>query len=156
MIPRQNHYTTMEGLRVMALFELPKIDNVRTKNNVIRALEKYKMMRVRLGERRMPKLTSTLTIVPPSFGNEFHSTTEESAIWNVDAINEARAYVNLIDHHVNQLPERSRQVIITKFIEENSDFEAMSAIHVSHSQYKEEKRKAIERLAYQLDIVVEK
>ncbi|HAA3363415.1 TPA_asm: hypothetical protein GEH59_15660, partial [Listeria monocytogenes] len=80
----------------MALFELPQIDNVRTKRNVIRALEKYKIMRVRLGERRMPKLTSTLTIVPPSFNNEFHSTTEESAIWNVDAVNEAKAYVKLI------------------------------------------------------------
>ncbi|EAC8001174.1 hypothetical protein LMK19_001832 [Listeria monocytogenes] len=140
----------------MALFELPQIDNVRTKKNVIKALEKYKMMRVRLGERRTPKLTSTLTIVPPSFGNEFHSTTEESAIWNVDAVNEAKAYVELMDHHINQLPDRSRQIIITKFMEEHSDYDTMLSIHVSHSQYKEEKRKAIERLAYQLNIVVEK
>ncbi|EAC8477275.1 hypothetical protein JH67_02955 [Listeria monocytogenes] len=140
----------------MALFDLPELDMTATKANVLRALEKYKIMRVRLGERRMPSLTATLTIVPPEFSNEFHSTTEECAIWNVDAIKEARDYVKLIDHHINQLPERSRIIIITRFIEGGSDYDAMCAIHVSTSQLKYEKRKALERLAYQLDIAVEK
>ncbi|WP_260445522.1 ArpU family phage packaging/lysis transcriptional regulator [Listeria booriae] len=57
-----------------------------------------------------------MTIVPPSFSNEFHSITEESAIWNIDAIKEAQDYVNLIGHHVNQLQERSRQIIYRLFI----------------------------------------
>ncbi|MBC2284913.1 ArpU family phage packaging/lysis transcriptional regulator [Listeria booriae] len=113
-------------------------------------------MRVRLGERRTPKLTSTLTIVPPSFSNEFHSTTEESAIWNIDAIKEAQDYVNLIEHHVNQLLERSRQIIYRLFIAGDSDYITREELYLADTQYKEEKRKAIERLAYQLDIAVEK
>ncbi|MBC1307912.1 ArpU family phage packaging/lysis transcriptional regulator [Listeria booriae] len=141
---------------MMALFDLPEINMPATKRKVGRALEKYKIMRVRLGERRTPKLTSTLTIVPPSFSNEFHSTTEESAIWNIDAIKEAQDYVNLIEHHVNQLPERSRQIIYRLFIAGDSDYITREELYLADTQYKEEKRKAIERLAYQLDIAVEK
>lgn len=60
--------------------DIPQIDEEKTRAKMERMLEKYKMLRLQTPEDFLPKITTTYTITPPSFSNQFHSSTEEAAL----------------------------------------------------------------------------
>lgn len=63
---------------------LPEIDRVATQENVEREIAKYRLYCFSVPEEKLPKVTASFSLVPPSNTNGFHSSTEEIAIERVD------------------------------------------------------------------------
>jgi hypothetical protein len=53
------------------MFKLPEIDREQTKEAVEAALEKYRFYLLSLPDEKLPKVTATFSLVPPSFTNGF-------------------------------------------------------------------------------------
>jgi ArpU family phage transcriptional regulator len=67
----------MGGLIMSQLmFKLPEIDREKTKEAVEAALEKYRFYLLSVPDEKLPKVTATFSLVPPSFTNGFHSSTK--------------------------------------------------------------------------------
>ncbi len=60
--------------------DIPQIDEEKTRFKMEKMMEKYKMLRLQTPEDFLPKITTTYTITPPSFSNQFHSSTEEAVL----------------------------------------------------------------------------
>ncbi|EAE2723140.1 hypothetical protein AWK91_15080 [Listeria monocytogenes] len=139
------------------LFDLPqvdKIDYIKTVRALKEFFRKYKALRVMAGERKYPTLTTTYTITPPNFGNEFHSKVEEAAIHNVDNVHAAQVAVKKYDVIINQLEAIHRKIILESFLHDQQDVDIMIDIPYEIAQYKREKRAAVIELATTLDIEV--
>ncbi|MCG3343996.1 hypothetical protein JI533_10315 [Listeria monocytogenes] len=139
------------------LFDLPqvdKIDYIKTVRALKDFFRKYKALRVMAGERKLPTLTTTYTVTPPNFGNEFHSKVEEAAIHNVDNVHAAQEAVKKYDVIINQLEAIHRKIILESFLHNQQDVDIMIDIPYEERQYKREKRKAVIELATTLNIEV--
>lgn len=74
-------------------FKLPEIDREATQQNVEEAIETYRIYLLTVPEEKLPKVTATYSLVPPSNTNGFHSTTEDIAIQRADDELERIEYV---------------------------------------------------------------
>jgi ArpU family phage transcriptional regulator len=85
------------------LFMLPEIDREKTRAAVESALEKYRFYLLMVPEDRLPKVTATYSIVPPSFSNEFHSSTEQAAIDRIELDLARNRHIYWVLRGVNRL-----------------------------------------------------
>ncbi|MCJ7988934.1 ArpU family transcriptional regulator [Priestia sp. OVS21] len=139
-------------------FNLPKINREETKKIVETALEKYRMYLLAIPETRIPKITATYSLVPPSLTNAFHSATEDAAIYTVDYERERDQYLKRMQQAVNRLSYKERQIIIERYIsfEEKFDYEVYNEIGMSERGYYRVKGKAFYKLAFALKVEVYK
>lgn len=137
-------------------FTLPEIDREVTKKAVESALEKYRFYLLTIPETRLPKVTATYSLIPPSNTNGFHSSTEEAAISKVDFERERDQYLNRVQRAVNRLSYQERSIIINRYIdpEEKFDYEVYNELGMSERKYYRVKAKAFYKLAFALNIVV--
>lgn len=137
-------------------FQLPKIDREATKNAVEAALEKYRLYVLMEPEERLPKVTQTFSLVPPSNTNGFHSSTEDAAITNVDQERFRREYIERIQRAVNRLSYQERAIIIQRYMthEDIFDYEVYSDLGMSERKYYRVKGRAFYKLAFILRIEV--
>ncbi|EUJ51809.1 ArpU family phage packaging/lysis transcriptional regulator [Paenilisteria rocourtiae] len=141
----------------MSLFDLPRANDI-DYINTVRALKQffkdYKILRVKAGERKFPTLTTTYTITPPVFSNQFNSKVEDAAIHNIDTVQVAQDVVKKYDVIINQLEHFQRKIIIECFIHDSRDIDVMIDMPYEEAQYKREKRKGVIQLATTLGIEV--
>ncbi|WP_132371584.1 ArpU family phage packaging/lysis transcriptional regulator [Melghiribacillus thermohalophilus] len=139
-------------------FNLPEIDREETKKAVEAALEKYQMYLLMEPIERLPKITTTYTLVPPSNTNAFHSTTEDTAISKVDFEQEKERYMERIRRAVNRLNYHERSIIIRRYLdqEERFDYEVYNDLGMSERKYYRVKARAFYKLAFILRIEVYK
>ncbi len=137
-------------------FVLPEIDRDATKKAVEAAFEKYRFYLLTIPEERLPKLTATYSLVPPTNTNEFHSTTEDIAIKNVDFERERENYIEWIRRAVNRLAPREREIIVKKYLqdEEVFDYEIYIELGYSERRYYRLKARIFYKLAFLLKIEV--
>lgn len=139
-----------------ALFKLPQpneIDYINTVRAVKQFFEDYKRLRMLAGEpRKLPTLTATYEITPPSFNNAFHSNVEDVAIHNIDNVQAAQEAVKKYNSIINQLENIKRKIIIEFFLYGYRDKDIMIDIPYEERQYKREKRSAVIELATTLGI----
>ncbi|KMT62558.1 hypothetical protein X559_1096 [Paenilisteria newyorkensis] len=141
----------------MSLFNLPQandIDYISTVRALKKFFEDYKILRVQAGERKLPSLTTTYTITPPVFSNQFSSKVEDAAIHNIDNVQVAQKTVKMYDVMINQLEHLHRKILLECFLHGQRDIDIMIDIPYEERQYKREKRKAVIALATTLDIQV--
>ncbi|WP_026678202.1 ArpU family phage packaging/lysis transcriptional regulator [Fictibacillus gelatini] len=136
-------------------FQLPKIDREATKDAVAAALEKYRLYVLMEPEERLPKVTQTFSLVPPS-NNGFHSSTEDAAITNVDQERYRKEYIERIRKAVNRLSYQERAIIIRRYMthEDIFDYEVYSELGMSERKYYRVKGRAFYKLAFILRIEV--
>lgn len=139
-------------------FILPEIDRTETKKAVEAAFEKYRFYLLTVPEERLPKLTATYSLVPPTNTNEFHSTTEDIAIKNVDFERERENYIEWIRRAVNRLAPKEREIIVKRYLqdEEIFDYEIYNEIGYSERRYYRLKARIFYKLAFILRIEVYK
>jgi ArpU family phage transcriptional regulator len=144
-------------MRQMA-FQLPEIDREETKKRVEAALEKYRFYLLTVPEERIPKVTSTYSLVPSSHTNAFHSSIESAVIEKVDFERDRDEYIEWIRRGVNRLSLKERELIIRRFLndEEMYDYEIYSDMGLSERKYYRIKSRAFYKLAFILRIEVYK
>lgn len=140
----------------MQLTFLPEINRDQTKKNVESALEKYKMFLLMDPEDIQPKITTTFQLTPPTYTNEFHSTTEDVAIKRGDMETERKRFINRVLKAVNRLNYEERTVIITRYLtdEDVFDYETYNQLGYSESKYYRVRARSFYKLAFILHIEV--
>jgi ArpU family phage transcriptional regulator len=135
-------------------FQLPEIDREETKKRVEAALEKYRFYLLSVPEERLPRVTASYSLVPPTHTNAFHSSTEESAIAILDFEKEREQYLNSIQRAVNRLNYQERSIIVKRYIdpEEKYDYEVYNDLGMSERKYYRIKSRAFYKLAFALKI----
>jgi ArpU family phage transcriptional regulator len=86
------------------------------------AIEKYPMYLLTVPETKIPKVTTTYSLVPPSLTNVFYFSTEEAVIRSVDYERERDSYLKRVQQVVTRLSYKERQITIERYIsfEKNS------------------------------------
>jgi ArpU family phage transcriptional regulator len=137
-------------------FQLPEIDREATREAVERALEKYRIYLLTVPEERLPKITQTFSIVPPSNTNQFHSSTEDAAAFNIDYAKEKEDHINWVQKAVNRLSHLERGIIIQRYmnLEDVFDYEVYNELGMSERKYYRVKARAFYKLAFVLKLEV--
>ncbi|KQL19278.1 ArpU family phage packaging/lysis transcriptional regulator [Cytobacillus solani] len=118
-------------------FKLPEIDREATQQNVEEAIETYRIYLLTVPEEKLPKITATYSLVPPSNTNGFHSTTEDIAIQRADEERERIEYVEWFRKAVNRLSPKEREALFIRYLgeEEAYDYEVYNQLGMSESYY---------------------
>lgn len=137
-------------------FILPKIDEKKTKDAVEAALEKYRIYLLSVTEEKVPKITASYSLQPPSFTNEFHSPVENAVIDKVDMERERENYIEWIRRGVNRLNFKERELIIKRYLEDEEifDYELYNEMKMSERKFYRLKARAFYKLAFALKIEV--
>lgn len=141
------------------IFKLPEFDRKETQKNVENALELYRLYLLTIPEEKLPKVTASYSLVPPSNTNGFHSSTEEIAIDRADADRAREEYVERFRKAVNKLSPREREAVILRYLgdEELFDYEVYNQLGMSESYYHQKfKPRIFYKLALALKIEVYK
>jgi ArpU family phage transcriptional regulator len=138
------------------LFMLPKIDREKTKAAVESAFEKYRFYLLMVPEEKLPKVTATYSIVPPSFSNEFHSSTEQAAIDRIELYLVRNRHIDWVLRGVNRLSKLEREIIYKRYLkdEEVFDYEIYNEIGMSERRYYRLKARIFYKLAFILRVEV--
>ncbi|WNF36424.1 ArpU family phage packaging/lysis transcriptional regulator [Bacillaceae bacterium IKA-2] len=138
------------------LFQLPEINREKTKEAVEKALEQYRVCLLTVDERRTPKVTQTFSLVPPTNTNEFHSSTEDIAVANVDGEKRKLSFIEQVRKAVNRIRIQEREIIIRRYINEDTefDYQIYTSVGLSERQYYRIKARAFYNLAFALKIEV--
>ncbi len=137
-------------------FKLPEIDRELTKKAVESALEKYRFYLLTIPEEKLPRITPSYSLVPPSNTNEFHSSTEDAVINRVDGEKVRLEFIERIRKAVNRLGTRERELIIKRFLEEDDvyDYEVYNKLGMSERRFYRYKGRIFYKLAFILKIEV--
>ncbi len=137
-------------------FNLPEINREQTKAAVEEALEKYTIYLLMEPEECLPKVTQTFSLIPPTNTNAFHSSTEDSAVHNIDRARERKEYLSKIRKAVNRLSYQERGIIISRYMMEEDvfDYEIYNELGMSERKYYRVKGRAFYKLAFILKIEV--
>ncbi|KXG09936.1 hypothetical protein AT864_01496 [Anoxybacillus sp. P3H1B] len=140
-------------------FVLAEIDRDATKKSVEAALEKYRMFLLTQSLDKLPKVTQQYSLdVPISNTNKYHSSTEETAIRNVDYERERSEYIKRVAMAVNRLSYWERAILIRRYMTEEDvfDYEIYNELGMSERKYYRLKSRAFYKLAFALRIEVYK
>ena len=140
-------------------FKIPEIDRQATQKNVEEALETYHMYLLTVPEEKLPKVTASFTLVPPSNTNSFHSSTEDIAIDRVDMERARIEYIERIQKAVNRLNKREREMIIKKYFGDDVlfDYEVYNDLGMGETYFSQKfKPRVYYKLALMLRIEVYK
>ena len=145
----------------MKLFVLPEIDREETRKRVEMELEKYRICLLQIPEEKLPKVTASYSLQPPSFTNAFHSSTEDAAIYNAmqnEYENERLIYIEHFRKAVNRLRFREREFIINRYMADDElfDYEFYTNYNMTESKFYRLKARAFYNLAFALRVEVYK
>lgn len=134
------------------LFDYPELDYKATKKAVMRVIAKYKNSLNKLYLKSEPRITPQYTIVPPSFTNQFHSSTEDAALWADTHGKRHKEFVDLVNDALNQLPATNRLVIYRSLIQEQSDIKIGLEMNYSEFRIRDFRVEGIRLLSYALGV----
>ena len=137
-------------------FMFLNLDCEKTKEEVEKALGDYRLMMLTQPEEQLPKVTPQYSLTPPTNTNEFHSTTEQSAIVNVDREIYIRNHIKKVQKAINRLCYNERAIIIKAYldIEKRYNYEVYNELGMSERHYNRLKSRAIYNLALALRVEV--
>ncbi|WP_062105223.1 ArpU family phage packaging/lysis transcriptional regulator [Bacillus niameyensis] len=137
-------------------FQLSAIDRKATKEEVEKALEKYRIMLLTQELNQLPKVTQSFSLIPPTNTNAFHSSTEQAAINNANYELERNKYIKRVTLAVNRLGFKERAILIKRYmtVDDVFDYEVYSELNMSERSYHRYKSRAFYKLAFALGIEV--
>lgn len=142
----------------MQLTFLPEIDRDATKKKVEDILEEYQIMLLMDPEEFEPKVTAAFKLVVVAPGNEFHSSTEETAIKRIDMDIRKQKHITKVQKAVNRLSYHERSIIIKRYLNSDDvfDYEVYNELGFSETKYYRIKSDAFYKLAFILKLAVYK
>ena len=154
----------------MALFDVKKyetpspenVDMERTKYNVGVFLSAYLSARTRVGQPREPKITSSFSLVPPSFSNQTSAQAEDILIQNEDAKEEFYYLNDLFERGFStvqhpfkpEISNRRKQVFYDRYILGKSIYVVAQSNHISEETVKQDSIAALVQFCEALGILV--
>ena len=137
-------------------FKLPEIDRNATRSAVESELEKYQMYLLMDAEEYEPKITSSFKLVPSAPSNQFHSSTEETAIKRLDLEKKRKDFLLRVQRAVNRLAYQERSLIVKRYLSNDDvyDYEVYNELGFSERKYYRIKARAFYKLAFILRIEV--
>lgn len=138
-------------------FNLPEIDRSKTKDAVEDALERYRFFSLQVSLDRLPSITASYSLAPAS-NNLPSSSTEKSAIANVEFEQKRLKYINWIAAAVNRLSKLERTIIYMRYLQDGEmfDYEIYRELNMSERNYYRVKSRLFYKLAFALKIEVYK
>jgi ArpU family phage transcriptional regulator len=135
---------------------LPEIDRDKTKDEVEKTLEQYRICLLTITEEKLPKITASYTLQPPAFTNEFHSSVEDAVIEKLDLEKQREKYIEWVRRGVNRLKYKEREIIIKRYLDDDEmyDYEIYNKLGMSERKYYRLKARAFYSLALALKIEV--
>ncbi|WP_163538292.1 ArpU family phage packaging/lysis transcriptional regulator [Gracilibacillus sp. YIM 98692] len=139
-------------------FKLPEIDRYSTKHKVESLLDQYKLYLLMEPIDLQPNITSSFSIVPPTFNNQNNSQTEDIAVKRIDQENERHKFLKWVQRCVNRLSEQERAVIIKRYLSDDDiyDYEIYKELGYSERKYYRIKSRAFYKLAFIMRVEVYK
>lgn len=141
----------------MKSYDLPleEIDRKATKDRVESELERYRQYLLTEELDKLPKVTANYSLTAPTNTNRFHSSTEDTAIDNVDYQIKRRKFMYRVVRAVNRLSYKERAIIILRYMnnEQMFDYEVYNQLHMAERTYHRYKSKALYNLALALNVV---
>ena len=128
--------------------------NKKEKRYVEQKLARYNLYKLTFSYEEQPKTTQSFQLVPASGPRSFFSSTEQTAIKNIDAAAKRKAFLLMIEDCVNKLASTERELIVRRYLQENDrfDYQVYMDMLISERQYYRIKNKAFEKLCYLFSI----
>lgn len=153
----------------MALFDVSKyevpdpknVDLDKTKYNVGVFMAAYLSARSRVGEPREPKITSSFSLVPPSFSTKNHAQAEQMLIQKEEAEEEfwylhslfKKGYAAIQHPFKPEIAERRKKVFYDRYISGVSVYLVSQRYHISEDLVSQESSTAIVQFASALELL---
>ncbi|HDR6822345.1 ArpU family transcriptional regulator [Bacillus thuringiensis serovar toumanoffi] len=120
---------------------------------VLKEFKKYHRYVWSLEEKQQPKITASYTLnESTTVNNTFHSTTESTALINI----EAYEFITSLLRKISRLELTQRQLVIDYYIKkEKSVVQLCNQFHISESQFHRTRNRALMTLAYALGLARE-
>ena len=145
-------------------YEIPDPKNVdldKTKYNVGVFMTAYLSARSRIGEPREPKVTSSFSIVPPSFSNQNYAQAEQMLIQKEEAREEfhylhdlfEKGYAAIQHPFKPDIAERRKKVFYDRYISGASVYVTAQRNHISEDLVSQESSTAIVQFASALELL---
>jgi ArpU family phage transcriptional regulator len=153
----KNKKMVKEGFGMTQMeFKLPSIDRDETKKVLEAALEKYRIIQLRLPYENTPKITTSFSLELKTFSNQFNSSTEDAALENVHLQIEGGKYIKRISDAVNRLSPIERTIMIRRYLNEDDefDYQIYNDLNMSERKYYRIKARAFYKLAFALKVEV--
>lgn len=154
----------------MSLFDVSKyevptcqdIDMVATKKNFNTFIREYKNSRERVGQPRVPKVTQSFSLIPPSTAGGQSGQAERLLIQREDDLeifNElhglfVRGYVGISHPIKSEITERRRQIFILRYMQGFTITEIMDLVPVSKDVITEESKEAMLQFSHALELTI--
>ncbi|MCZ1183437.1 hypothetical protein CHH77_20200 [Shouchella clausii] len=125
--------------------------NKTEKRYVEKKLETYNLYRLTMAYEELPKTTQSFQFVPAHTGaRSFFSTTEQTALKNIEAAQKRKNYMTMIEQCVNRLPPAERELIVRRYLQEADrfDYQVYMDMLISERQYYRIKNRAFTKLHY--------
>jgi len=137
-------------------FHLPRINRKATKEKVEKELSKMQYTLLTLSDSYQPKVTSQLQLVPVKPNGQYHSSTEEVAIKNLEEEKGKLEFIKFITETINRLPDLERKVIVKEYMEDpyKFNYEIYNELGISKTYYYRLKGRAFYSLALMLKVEV--
>ena len=136
--------------------EEKEMDYSKTKNKVMRLVKQYDKSLTKVGTKGRPKLTSNYNFEEPVFTKNGASTTEKSAIYNVDGFQKDIEFIDNIHRVLNNLDDEEKFIVWHNCFEIKSHVWLSNKLNISTANLSLRKIKSLEKFAYALDILVYK
>jgi ArpU family phage transcriptional regulator len=134
---------------------LKDIDTDKTVEAAKEALEKYQYYRLSVPNLREPKITPAYCLTPGSNTNEFHSDTEDCAVYNVDSQVYREKYIERVNAAIQRLKVEHQRLIRERFLlDADSNLQVSMKMNYSERNYYRKQEKALICLAFALRIEV--
>jgi len=136
--------------------KIPRIDEKKTKLALELALEKYRKYLVTLPVDKMPTITASYTLAPPSNTNVVSSKTENAAIERVEFELERTNYMKSIMDALSTLKPEERTIMIERYLKEevSYDIDIWTELNIGKTKYYKLKYQAMLRMAFALKVEV--
>ncbi|WP_328032288.1 ArpU family phage packaging/lysis transcriptional regulator [Halalkalibacterium halodurans] len=144
-------------------FDLPELDQKKTKEAVEAALEKYRLFKYLTFEEREASITTSPEERFHGPTNQTSDQTAQVAIYNADQQEYRRQYCERIERAVKRLPPLERFLIERRYMAEDAKYKTDMQVYsfefqppMSHVRYAKIRWEAFYKLAFNLKIVVVK
>lgn len=156
----------------MALFDVSKyevpsnddLDMVATKRNFEIFIRAYKNSREKVGQPRIPKITQSFNLAPPSTAGTSVGEAERLLIQREDDLAEfnelhqlfAKGYAAISHPFKSEVTVRRRQIFILRYLQGFSVNEILDLIPVGKDTVTDESRESMLQFGYELELVIKK
>lgn len=154
----------------MSLFDVSKyevpsdhdVDMVATRKNFQTFIRAYKSSRERVGQPRVPKVTQSFSLIPPSTAGGQSGQAERLLIQREDDLEAfielhglfVRGYCAISHPFKSEVTERRRQIFLLRYMQGFTTYEVMDLVPVGKDVIADESKEAMLQFSHALELTI--